>query len=535
VERPTVLRPDGEIIEVKKTTAKPTTAPRLRVAIYTRQSVATDLEFGSIQAQREAVEAYIAGQRGNGWVALAERYDDHGFSGGNIERPAYQRLVADVDAGLIDVIAVYKIDRISRSLGDFTAFMAQLERSNIGFVSTTQSFDTRTSMGRLTLNILASFSQFEREVISERTKDKIVATRRKGLWTGGRPVLGYDVVDGALVINPREAEQVRAIFRTYLDLGGLVSTTAELARRGIRNKSWSNQNGVAVVGSEFDKGGLRRLLTNPLYIGRLRAGDEIVDGQHEAIVDNAVFDEVARTLRQHQRPSRVRPTKWNALLGGILRCGRCGAALAHTTKLKNGRTHRYYACTTLQRRGADACPGSRAPAHEIEDVVLRRIHAVGTDSSVLMATLSGAQRARQERLPELQGELRRVAEDRALATAQRSTLLDAIQTGSAPAETVGGRIAELDIRIATLAARAQTVQDEVTGIENTRIDETLVREALSHFDAVWEALDGDERQRVMRLLVREVAFDAVAGEVRIVFHENGITALAREATERRSA
>jgi hypothetical protein len=152
-----------------------------------------------------------------------------------------------------------------------------------------------------------------------------------------------------------------------------------------------------------------------------------------------------------------------------------------------------------------------------------------------MATLSGAQRARQERLPELQGELRRVAEDRALATAQRSTLLDAIQTGSAPAESVGGRIAELDIRIATLAARAQTVQDEVTGIENTRIDETLVREALAHFDKVWEALDGDERQRVMRLLVREVVFDAVAGEVKITFHENGIHALAREATERRSA
>ena len=171
----------------------PVAAPSIRVAIYTRQSVATDLEFGSIDAQREAVEAYVISQRGERWVALPDRYDDHGCSGGNTDRPAFQRLVTDVEAGKVDVIAAYKIDRVSRSLADFTQFMGMLERRGVGFVSTTQSFDTRTSMGRLTLNILASFSQFEREVISERTRDKILATRKKGMWTGGPPPFGYDV------------------------------------------------------------------------------------------------------------------------------------------------------------------------------------------------------------------------------------------------------------------------------------------------------------------------------------------------------
>jgi site-specific DNA recombinase len=412
--------------------AKPTTAlPQTRVAIYCRQSVATDLEFGSIDAQREAVEAYVASQRGAGWVALPDRYDDHGFSGGTTDRPAFQRLIADVEAGKVDILATYKTDRVSRSISDFTSFMTMLERRGVGFVSTTQAFDTRTSMGRLTLNLLASFSQFERETIAERTRDKIAATRKKGMWTGGRPVLGYDVKDKALVVNKAEAETVRTIFAAYLEHGGLVAAVSELERRGIRNKSWINKAGKHVRGAAFDKTSLRGLLINPLYVGKIRCGDEIVPGRHEAIVEQATFDAVVAALRDRRRPYRASVGKWNALLVGILRCARCGAAMTHSVNVRGERVHRYYTCTTVQKQGAAACPGSRAPAGELEDVVVARIKAIGSDPSVLTATFAAAHQARLARQPELIAESRRLTDERSVLADQRRNLLDALQHGGA--------------------------------------------------------------------------------------------------------
>ncbi len=520
---------------MKKAKSTTTPAATTRVAIYCRQSVASDLEFGSIDAQREAVEAYVASQRGEGWVALPGRYDDHGFSGGNTDRPAFQRLVADIEAGKVDVLAAYKIDRVSRSLTDFTSFMATLERRGVGFVSTTQSFDTRTSMGRLTLNILASFSQFERETIAERTRDKIAATRRKGMFTGGRPILGFDVRDKQLVVNRTEADVVRDVFRLYLEHGGLVATVAELERRSIKNKSWVNRAGKHVRGEPFDKCTLRALLTNVLYVGKVRCGDELVDGRHEAIIDATTFDAVARALREHRRPYRQQVGKWAALLVGILRCARCGAAMTHAVNIRGDTAHRYYCCTTIQKQGAAACRGSRAPAAELEDVVVARIKAIGTDPSVLTATLTAAQQARHAQEPELVAEARRITAECTVLNGQRANLLDALQHGGVAAGAIAGRVAELDEQIGKLQARHHEVTSQLAAMANDTVDETEIRGALQQFTGVWDELIPRERARVLRLLIAEVRYDGQAGEVTIEFRDHGTRALGRGASAQRPA
>jgi site-specific DNA recombinase len=522
---------------VRKATSKsPTTpTPQTRVAIYTRQSVASDLEFGSIDAQREAVEAYIASQRGEGWVALPDRYDDHGFTGGNTDRPAFQHLVADVEAGKVDIVAAYKIDRVSRSLTDFTNFMATLERRGVGFVSTTQSFDTRTSMGRLTLNILASFSQFEREVVSERTRDKIAATRKRGMWTGGRPPLGFDVRDKQLVVDVAEAETVRAIFQLYLEHGGLVATVAELERRGIKNKSWTNRAGKHVRGAAFDKSSLRALLVNPLLVGKIRCGAEVVDARHEAIIDAATFDEVARALREHRRAPRANIGKHGALLSGILQCARCGSAMTTATNTRGSRLYRFYVCQSIFKHGAAACRGSRAPAGELEDVVVSRIRAIGTDPTVLTSTLAAAQQARAAQQPELVAESRRNANERMQLSVQRTNLLDALQHGGVAAGSIAGRLAEVDGQLGRLQQRHHEVTQQLADIANATVDEPAIRSALQQFTNIWDELVPHERHRVLRLLIDEVRFDGQAGEVTIEFRDNGIRALGREVTERRPA
>jgi site-specific DNA recombinase len=521
---------------MKKKATNPTNmAPQVRVAVYTRQSVASELEFGSIDAQRESVEAYVASQRSEGWVTLPDRYDDHGFSGGNIDRPAFQRLLADVEAGKVDVVATYKIDRASRSLTDFTAFMATLERRGVGFVSTTQSFDTRTSMGRLTLNILASFSQFERETIAERTRDKIAATRKKGLWTGGRPPLGYDIRDKQLVVNASEAQAVTAIFQTYLEQGGLVATVAELARRGVTNKSWTNRGGKQVRGRPFDKTSLRGLLTNPVLLGKVRCGTDLVDAKHDAIVDPGLFAEVQAALRDHRHVARTTPGKWGAILSGILHCGRCGAAMTHAANIRGNRTHRYYVCQTSMKQGAAACPGSRAPAGELEEVVLGRIRAIGRDPEVLVATIRAAREARLAQQPELVAEARRITNERTDLAGQRKNLLDALAGGGVAANAIAGRLGEVDQQMAKLQARHAEVTAQLAAIQNDTVDEAALREALKQFTPVWDELIPRERARLLRLLVEEVSYNGAAGELEIRFRPNGIRGLGHEVKSRRPA
>ncbi len=292
----------------KRPEPKPTTPTRVRCAIYTRKSTQDGLEqeFNSLDAQREAPRRTSPARRQRGGSAFPDRYDDGGFTGGNMDRPAVARLMADIEAGRVDCVVVYKVDRLSRSLIDFARLMELFERKKISFVSVTQQFNTTQSMGRLTLNILLSFAQFEREIISERTRDKIAAARRKGKWSGGRSVLGYDVdpVTKKLVVNPADAEQVREIFKMYLERRSLLDVCRELNRRGLRTKAVTTRKGAAYGGRVWDKPGVLKILANVLYRGKVRYKADTFPGEHDAIVEEGLWTKVHELLRSNGRAGR---------------------------------------------------------------------------------------------------------------------------------------------------------------------------------------------------------------------------------------
>src|SRR5258706_7741855 len=273
----------------------------VRCAIYTRKSTeeGLDQEFNSLDAQREAGEAFIRSQKGAGWKLLPARYDDGGFSGGNLERPALRRLLDDIDARRVDCVVVYKVDRLSRSLLDFARLIDRFDQRSVSFVSVTQQFNTTSSLGRLTLNILLSFAQFEREIIGERTRDKMSAARRKGKWVGGTPVLGYDVAPGGgrLVINEKEAVRGREIFELYRRSHSLSAVVTELSRRRWRTKSWRSKPSIDHSGRPFTKASLGRFLTHAVYAGKVEHRGALYTGEHASIVEPAVWEEVNAELR----------------------------------------------------------------------------------------------------------------------------------------------------------------------------------------------------------------------------------------------
>jgi len=375
----------------RKKEATATPPKRVRCAIYTRKSTEEGLEqeFNSLDAQRDAGEAYIKSQQHEGWTCLPDLYDDGGFTGANIDRPALKRLMADIEAGKVDCVVVYKVDRLSRSLLDFGRLMETFDKYKVSFVSVTQAFSTASSMGRLILNVLLSFAQFEREMISERTRDKIAAARRKGKWSGGMPILGYTVVKTKLVVDPAEAELVRQIFAMYLERRSLLAVVKELNARGWRTKRWTTKKGEARGGRVFGKNALYQLLTNVVYLGNVRYKDEVHAGEHEAIVEPPVFEKVQALLLQNgQNGGREVRNKHGALLRGLLHCAACNCGMSHSFTSKGTRQYRYYTCQNAQSRGWEACPSPSIPAGEIERFVVDEIKCIGRDPGVIKETLA---------------------------------------------------------------------------------------------------------------------------------------------------
>ncbi len=350
--------------------------PRVRCAIYTRKSTTEGLEqeFNSLDAQREAAEAYVASQKHQGWVCLPDRYDDGGVSGATLDRPALKRLLEDIKAEKLDCVVVYKVDRLSRSLLDFTRLVDVLDRHGVTFVSITQQFQTTTSMGRLTLNVLLSFAQFEREMIADRTRDKMGAARRKGKWVGGFLILGYDLdpAGSRLLVNENEAERVRTIFDLYLKRRSLDQVVRELARRNWTTKSWTTRKGIIRGGKGISKSTLSHLLQQPYYIGEVHYRGEVYAGEHESIVDQAVFDEVQACLKRAAGKPRPRQPS-RALLQGLLRCARCDAPMTPTYTSKRARRYRYYACTREPREGPGVCAAPRLARCRVDRAVLDQI------------------------------------------------------------------------------------------------------------------------------------------------------------------
>lgn len=326
----------------------------IRCAIYTRKSTEEGLEqdYNSLHAQRDACAAYVMSQAGEGWTLLPDVYDDGGFSGGNMDRPALRRLMAEIEAKRVDVVVVYKVDRLTRSLPDFSKIVEVLDRAGASFVSVTQSFNTTTSMGRLTLNVLLSFAQFEREVTGERIRDKIAASKKKGLWMGGRPVLGYDPAGRTLKINTKEAEVVRWMFKRYLELRSANRLVQELAERGVVSKRWTNKAGEPQGGLPIERGGTYHMLRNPIYVGDIPHKDAVYPGQHPGLIDRATFDAVQVLLeatRRKRQPGKLRPAHAGAPLTGLMFDSAGHVMSPVSSPRRGGAIYRYYVSTAVQK------------------------------------------------------------------------------------------------------------------------------------------------------------------------------------------
>jgi site-specific DNA recombinase len=511
----------------------PATLPLVRCAIYTRKSTEEGLEqeFNSLDAQRESAEAFIRSQTHEGWTCLPTRYDDGGFTGGNMQRPALQRLLADIAAGKIDLVVTYKVDRLSRSLLDFARMMETFERHGVSFVSITQQFNSATSMGRLVLNVLLSFAQFEREIIAERTRDKMAATRRKGKWSGGTPVLGYDLDPRGrrLHVNEEEAQRVRAIFALYLEHEALLPVVQELARRGWVGKCWQTRHGRHRGGRPFDKTSLYRLLTNVIYAGKVRYKDEIHPGEQPALIDPDTFGRVQALLKSHG-PEVGPPSvhRFTALLKGLLRCVPCGCAMtpSHTTR-KGGLRYRYYTCVQAQKSGWQTCPSQSIPAQPIEQLVVEQIQRLGRDPLVLQQMLTTVRQQDEARVGEWESERVSLERDLLRGQGEARKLLAEVGSGVSGSGVVT-RLAELQARLAQIEQRLARLRGQMEAWQQERLDEAAVTAALSGLVPAWEAMTPDEQSRVVRLLVSRVDYDGRQGKASIIFQPVGLKTLAGE-------
>ncbi|NIA07157.1 MAG: recombinase family protein [Actinobacteria bacterium] len=496
---------------------KPEESKTVRCAIYTRKSTDENLEldFNSLDAQRESAEAYIASQKHSGWICLADRYDDGGFSGGNTDRPAFQRLMADIKAEMIDCILVYKIDRLSRSLLDFAMIMEVLDQNGVSLVSVTQQFNTTTSMGRLTLNILLSFAQFEREIISERTRDKIAAARRKGKWTGGPPVLGYDRMrdntGSRLVVNEDEAEKIRAIFSKYLELGSILETVRWLDGRGWLNKKYQTSKGQWRGGKDFDKSTLHRLLNNPLYIGKITYKGQSYEGEHQAIVDSDLFGRTQAMFRRNRNGGGRHPrNKYGALLKGLVRCKHCGCGMSHHYSARGQRRYRYYVCYIAQKKGWSACPYPSLPAGELERFVVEQIRELTQEPQLLADVVRRAQGQLTRQIEELKQQ-RRLRENRARRINENLAELAKMPNASGVAD----ELAELQTDSVKIERVIGEINQQIVELQERMVGEDELSGSLEAFEPIWDSLRAAEKARLIHLLVQCIEYDGENDQIAI--------------------
>jgi site-specific DNA recombinase len=503
----------------------------IRCAIYTRKSCeeGLELEFNSLHAQRESAEAFILSQQHEGWVCNPELYDDGGFSGGSLERPALNRLLSDIEAGKVDCVVVYKVDRLSRSLMDFSRIMETFDKHQASFVSVTQQFNTTHSMGRLTLNILLSFAQFEREIIGERIRDKIAAQRRKGKWAGGHPVLGYDVdrstPNSKLVINAKEAIRVQEVFNLYVTLESLTPVMQELSKRGWRNKQWQTKSGAQRGGRPFDKPALHTLLTNPIYAGKIKHKDLMFDGEHEPIIEQKTFDSVQAMLKAHGRGKGNGLTnKYGALLKGLVYCGACNKAMVHTMANRETKRYRYYTCLKAIKNGWDSCPSKSLPAAELESAVIDQIRCIATDKRLIQEVIDKSKKTVEAELAELQRQLQNYKKQLARDHAE----IQRIGAMANPNDPTLSRLADLHDRIAKTEPELHGLRSRMNKLQVMQLADEEVRTAFGDFEKMWHTLTMREQAKLVRVLVERVEYDPSDTSLSVSFHASAIQSLSGE-------
>lgn len=484
-----------------------------RCAIYTRKSTTHGLEqdFNSLDAQYESCFAYVQAQPG--WSVLPERYDDGGWSGGNIERPAFQRLLRDIDAGRVDIVVVYKLDRLSRSLRDFALLMDRFQTAGVAFASITQQFDTSTSMGKLTLHLLMSFAEFERSLISERTRDKIAGARRRGKWTGGPVPFGYEVRDKMLIPCEHESIIVQEMFTLFLRHQEVAAVARELNERGLVPRDGRRR--IKSEAPRWNKTSVTRVLMNPIYTGLIPSGDELYQAEHDAIIKRELWDQARALMEGCARDTRYHGRNPEYLLRGVLRCTLCGGAFTPaSTRGKGGREYRYYRCTTRDKHGSKVCVAKPLPAGAIEGFIVQRIREATADGALShdiahrlevraarqRAILLAERRALPAQIARLSSDGANLASSLATVTGTAKRLLEA------KIEGVGAELGRYEVRLAE-------VEKAITALESAERDAKWVADAMRDFDAVWPFMTADNQGRLIRALVHEVVVDEPAGEV----------------------
>lgn len=516
-----------------KRVASPADSPQktVRCAILTRKSVegSVEEEFSSIDAQRESCESWVSSQKHEGWTCLPDRYDDLGYSGGSMNRPGLTRLLADVEAGRVDCIVVYKIDRLTRSLLDFSRIVEVLNRHSVSFVAVTQHFNSSTPEGRLLLNILLTFAQFEREMIVARTRDKMSAARRRGKYAGGVAVLGYDVVDKKLIVNEPEADRVREIFRLFLARDSVIATVRELNDRGWTTKALVSRNGRRRGTFPWDRSRLYFLLTNSTYAGKVLHRGELYAGEQVPIVDEDLWNQVQERLRRPPTNRRLEsPNRHRLLLRGILRCGSCNSAMTPSFTARGSKTYRYYVCGKTQKQGRGSCPTRSVPAGEIERFVVEHLRRIGSDPTLAAETIRRTAELVDARGEELRREREILLKElRSHHDAVRRLLREVDRDEVDTSRTA--RLADLQDRVRTGELRLEAIGGELGELESRAVTAREVRGALGQFDLVWQRLETREQVRAIQLLLERVVYDRPQGTLAMTFHPSGIRALAEGA------
>ena len=499
---------------------------KIRCAIYTRKSheEGLDQDFNSLDAQRSAAEAYVQSQVHEGWKLSPNRYDDGGFSGGNMDRPALNALIDDIRARKIDCVVVYKVDRLSRSLLDFSKLISLFDEYQVSFVSVTQQFNTTTSMGRLTLNILLSFAQFEREIIGERIRDKKLLTARQGKYIGGQPKLGLDIIDRKYVVNEEEAILVERIFKLAIQLQSCQKIADKLNGEGIRSKVYETKTGKKRGGDLLSARNIYNILTDAKYIGRIVHKGVSYQAEHPAILSDELFEQVRQTLASNRTYTHKHQAKRFALLRRLICCGECGSLVLPAWTNNHGREYRYYTCSKKVKSGYQKCALPSLPAGELEKIVVEQLRSNLRHPDVIAHTFrevsasanDGLDAAALSRLEELR--------TRRQQSEQAARSLLGLHDPESP--FVKSELKRLNAEMKSLDDSIRGFGSGGTPIRMIGLSE--VTEALQRLDPVWEVLYPEEQARILQLLVEQVTVSK--HNVDIHFRANGIEQIVDELT-----
>ncbi|MBC8213592.1 MAG: recombinase family protein [Candidatus Marinimicrobia bacterium] len=498
---------------------------KVRCAIYTRKSTEDGLEqdYNTLDAQWDSCENYIKSQASRGWEVIPTHYDDGGFTGANTERPSFNRLITDVKTGLIDTVIVYKVDRLSRSLADFANMMELFDKHKVAFVSVTQYFDTSSSIGRMTLNILITFAQFEREMISERIRDKISSSRQKGKYMGGQRVLGYDVVEKKLVINENEKYQIQKIYDFYLNNRSINEIVDTINNWGWTTKQWKTKPGHLAGGKPFSKSLLYTILKNPLYIGKIRHHNKIYDGEHEGIISQEIYDKVQLLMKKN----KVNQTNTNrkriaSMLRGILFCSSCGSKMIKTYTKTKIKKYTYYTCLNAIKNGKNKCVNKSVPSAKLDEFVVNHIREIASNPEFLNGFIEAFSKQKELDLVNIKTELKtltvklasyQIERDR-MALDNNLTHIEALTRTNEQLEKVTNRIKYLETKRNILM--------------NTDLNAGEVTVTLNKFFPIWDTLTLNEQNRILDKLFNQIIWDGKSENLDFHYSPLGIKLLENE-------